>query len=285
MVNQIQASDSWLCTEESSQRRDDVISSCGIGVASDENQARAKAFDNAKAEFDRICNPSADCKDHEITIEPKRTSCMKTKTGKVKCYRLVAFTVGNAKVAPTPSPEAKNTKTELIGPTAAPETGVETRRFVGKMRKGLTKTEVLHFFGKPDDVTEESDGLVMRYENWSFCKRQEISQNCYVHIDRHDLVSRFLEFRFEFTNLLDPKPFRPEKKGNGAVASEADSLFEAGEKIEEFPTDRNEDLGARFAREPDLSGSDNAACGKRPLPGPRCRIGNCIKDRWELICD
>ena len=38
----------WLCTEESSQRVENNIMSCGIGVAPTESDARLKAFDSAK---------------------------------------------------------------------------------------------------------------------------------------------------------------------------------------------------------------------------------------------
>ena len=89
------ASESWLCTEEASQRRGDQILSCGIGKGSDENEARKNAFENSKAEFDRICSRSTDCRGHTVSIEPRRTSCVEKAGSGFICHRLLAFTLGN----------------------------------------------------------------------------------------------------------------------------------------------------------------------------------------------
>lgn len=105
MSSTVRAGDQWLCTEEASQRSGDVISSCGIGESESEGEARSMAFDNAKAEFARICETSSDCVGHEISTHPKRTSC-EQKNGKYKCYRLVQYAIGmtaieRAKIATT----------------------------------------------------------------------------------------------------------------------------------------------------------------------------------------
>lgn len=87
------ANESWLCTDESSQIQGTSILSCGIGLANDEDTARAKAFYAAKAEFDRICDASTTCKGKEVKVEPKRTTCAPDGE-KYKCHRLIVFTVG-----------------------------------------------------------------------------------------------------------------------------------------------------------------------------------------------
>ncbi len=38
---------------------------CGVAESTDENEARTKAFENARAEFIRVCRSSDDCKGHE----------------------------------------------------------------------------------------------------------------------------------------------------------------------------------------------------------------------------
>lgn len=86
-----QAAD-WLCTEESSQRTANVISSCGIGHGLDEGTARARALDSAQTEFDKICQNSSDCLNHSVTANPMRTECIKDQ-GVFQCYRLVKFTI------------------------------------------------------------------------------------------------------------------------------------------------------------------------------------------------
>jgi hypothetical protein len=85
--------DDWLCTEESSVRIGGAygsIHSCGVGEAPNESQARANAFDSAKAEFDRVCSNSVDCHRNSVVVEPARTTCSKNQDG-YKCYRMVIF--------------------------------------------------------------------------------------------------------------------------------------------------------------------------------------------------
>lgn len=86
------ASESWLCTEESSQTQGQQIFACGVGHGEDEDQARAKAFDSAKAEFRRLCDVSTACKGLAVKVEPKRTTCEEGSQG-WKCYRLLVFEV------------------------------------------------------------------------------------------------------------------------------------------------------------------------------------------------
>jgi len=83
----------WFCTEESSRREKGQISACGVGAGTTEDQARLDAANHAKAEFDHICNASSDCKDHEVFVEPRRTTCEQERGG-FKCYRLIVYLIG-----------------------------------------------------------------------------------------------------------------------------------------------------------------------------------------------
>lgn len=97
LLSQIASADDWICKEESSMVKGNTIKACGVGTDKDENEARTQAFNNAKAEFDRVCNASDNCKDHEVTVEPKRTTC-DSDNGQTKCYRMVEFTFDSTKV-------------------------------------------------------------------------------------------------------------------------------------------------------------------------------------------
>ena len=95
----------WLCTEESSQRSGNEVQSCGVGIAATEDQARIKAFDNARIEFNRICQASDDCRGHQVSVKPRRTSCAANDQG-IKCYRLLEFTINQDRPNP---PQVKST--------------------------------------------------------------------------------------------------------------------------------------------------------------------------------
>lgn len=112
------AIDSWLCLEESSQREGNTIRSCGIGSGKDENAARLDALDNAKEEFNRICDSSSDCKNHEVRAIPQRTTCERD-SGQYRCYRLIVYAIGDVKqvVAPAQTQVALHSTNPLTGRT------------------------------------------------------------------------------------------------------------------------------------------------------------------------
>ena len=152
------ATTQWLCKEESSQRRGNEIVSCGIGFGSDESSARLNAFDSAKSEFNRVCESSADCKSHEITTAPQRTTCEEkdsTKTG-FKCYRLVVFTIGNAVPTPEKVSEGVSSNDEQIS-SYKPFSAEDTKKSP-KVRKGMSKANLLKAFGAPES-TSKFDGI------------------------------------------------------------------------------------------------------------------------------
>lgn len=82
----------WLCSEEASQKEDNVIRACGLASDPEESKARSQAFDEAKAEFNRVCQMSADCQGRKVNVKPLRTECERSK-GLYNCRRLVAFTI------------------------------------------------------------------------------------------------------------------------------------------------------------------------------------------------
>jgi hypothetical protein len=149
----------WLCTEESSQRRGDAIYACGIGAGKTESAARAAAFASAKAEFDRVCSSSDDCRGHKVSAEPRRTECREEQG--FKCYRLVAYTI---------APSAHELEAR------AQATGV----FI---TEGMPRRELVAFMGMPDIVAESySPGRdLFLYKDNPKCNVHE----CLVWIDNH----------------------------------------------------------------------------------------------------
>ena len=134
-----QAGADWLCTEESSQVRDGAILSCGVALGRDENEARAKSFDNAKSEFERVCTASDACRGRLFSLEPKRTSCS-PEPGGYKCYRLLTFTIKE--------PD-RSTASE-------PDAGQATAPTLPRLRRAMSKNGVLEALG-PAQTSETSD--------------------------------------------------------------------------------------------------------------------------------
>lgn len=93
LLSPLSAHAGWFCSEESSEKNGNVINACGVGVGSDENEARTQAFENAKLEYKQLCEGSDDCRYHFVNIKPKRTECSSTSQG-FKCYRMLAFEIG-----------------------------------------------------------------------------------------------------------------------------------------------------------------------------------------------
>ncbi len=91
--NSVKADDNWFCTEAASIRRGSVYDVCGIGESEkSEAEARSQAFENAKKEFEQICSSSDDCKDHPVTVDPKRTQCKPKGNGYI-CHRMITFQI------------------------------------------------------------------------------------------------------------------------------------------------------------------------------------------------
>jgi len=88
----------WYCEDVSSawMEKGVLLQSCGIGYGDNENSARLDAFNNARKEFDNICNSNTSCANNVVNIDPQRTSCDK-KDGKVICHRLIYYHITKKK--------------------------------------------------------------------------------------------------------------------------------------------------------------------------------------------
>jgi hypothetical protein len=100
----------WYCQEVASSWLEQgvTLQSCGIGYGSDENEARLDAFNNAKKEFENVCNKDTNCANNVVNIDPQRTSCDR-KDDKVICHRLVNYHITKIKrqESSAPNPELK----------------------------------------------------------------------------------------------------------------------------------------------------------------------------------
>jgi len=203
----------WLCEEESSQRRGNTISACGIGVGRDENLARLMAFDNAKVEFSKVCGASDDCKGHRISVEPARTAC--DRDGKnYKCYRLIIFTIGSLaeraikplattlsapKHAPQKSPDVSEVTLQDTPDSFEPFT-YEQIESLPKAKKGMTKKDVLKMFGSPKTVGEWGNSKKVFFYNGKMCEHPE--QGCAVFFDDKGHLHSVSDFHFRYTEDL-----------------------------------------------------------------------------------
>lgn len=177
----------WLCTQEASERRDNIIASCGVGVGLTENLARVDAFESAKLEFTNICNSSDDCRNHNIVAVPKRTDC-KVQDGKHICVRMIEFIIAAPKQV-----SASNTPTTTSGVNA-------------KLKVGLTKKQVIEMFGKPSDYKQQvsfsGPMYTLTYKSTEFCTDGFNKNMCFVHF-KGDKVESFSYFKLEYTDLLE----------------------------------------------------------------------------------
>lgn len=212
--------------------------SCGVGLGSDENAARRDAFKNAKTEFAALCRVSDDCEGREVTVSPERTSCEPQSGGGYKCYRLLVFNIGDKTdkprplelepesepepvargnnsyqrllPVPTPEPEKEEPPPVVAEPEPQPvkEEIVEARPLGkpfrpaegAKIRVGMTKTEVLDQFGRPDVVRENPFNVAVFYRGRSFCH----GGTCMFRFEKESgRVVVYQDFRVEFTDALN----------------------------------------------------------------------------------
>lgn len=169
------AETSWLCTEEASQRLENSIMSCGIGTGKDENQARLNAFDQAKNEFNKICDTSVDCRKHEISAEPRRTTCQQDGKG-FKCYRLVAFYIAKAQVS-SKDASASNFKT-MNGNT--------------KLTRGMSKKDLVAKFGTPISIGDLGTQKKLYGYSGEMCNYE--GQLCFVRV-KNGKVQSWSDFK------------------------------------------------------------------------------------------
>lgn len=203
----------WYCTDVASERMGNIIRACGVGEGGDENEARTKAFENAKNEFSNICSNSDDCKNHRITISPQRTAC-ETRGKSHKCYRLIEFTILDRVnvLKPNPGLEVYRSgkmpkgidKSEVIKPFY-----YEDIEQFPKIRNGYTKKQLLEMFGTPYDVRKEygrGSGAIRVLYSCSTVKFCAPNANEYAYvIIENDEVVHFENFHFKYTEDLKQK--------------------------------------------------------------------------------
>lgn len=187
------ASDNWFCSEASSQRVGNEIQACGTGISPDESEARLRAFDNAKEEFERICEASADCQGHRAIADPRRTTC-ETEQSVFHCRRLVAFTIESAPGDAEATASAASGSVPIRKPASVQ---------LPKIEKGLSKSEVLSRFGDPVSAQEvDARNLILYYRNPSFCTGAPCTV---VLFDNH--VDHYFGFSMSNTYALDNESF------------------------------------------------------------------------------
>lgn len=185
------AKDEWLCTEESSQLRNGAVLSCGVAEGANENEARSKAFEFAKAEFTRVCQASSNCAGHKYTVEPKRTTCKPEKVG-YKCYRLLEFTFSEEKESlekakSNPAVTAQESLTNFANAGIRP-----------KLKKGMKKSQVIAAFGIPEKV----DDTTFIYGSPTFCGKSFGSPICMIWFENGKVTS-WTQFLPGYTSDLD----------------------------------------------------------------------------------
>lgn len=85
----------WFCEETASERQGNVIKTCGMGVGILEGTARFHGLNQARHEFQVICQLSTDCKEAKrIIVSPGRTSCKRwEEDGLFHCARMLSFEI------------------------------------------------------------------------------------------------------------------------------------------------------------------------------------------------
>lgn len=182
LVNTSQASENWFCKEESSVRRDNSIEACGTASSVDYDKAKALAFESAKNEFNRVCRASSDCAGHDISINPKRTSCDQ-KDGIFTCYRLLEFVIA-LDIGSEP---------KIIKPY-----DIQNALSFPKLIKGMSKSKVLNIFGEPTSVHVDDATTLLIYNNEDFC---EGMLGCGIELERDKVVAYF-SIKYKYTNDL-----------------------------------------------------------------------------------
>lgn len=166
-------------------RRGNDIEACGVAHDTDLNVAKAKAFDNAKSEFNKVCGSSEDCYQHQISVNPKRTTC-DTFNGAYTCYRLLEFNIGKI-------------KTQLADNVQAYEPEQDAQ--LPKIYKGMRKAEVLKIFGAPtaihvDDIIDHDTLLI--YTHSMICNG---IIGCGI-VLKNDVVISYTNIKYQYTKDL-----------------------------------------------------------------------------------
>lgn len=87
--------DDWFCKTQTMAKQGNVYYVCGVGLGSHTlpQEGRWEAYHDAQRNFESICDKSAECRDHQINVEPKRTDCEVMNQVIDKCYQMIQVTV------------------------------------------------------------------------------------------------------------------------------------------------------------------------------------------------
>lgn len=102
-VLKIAHAEGWYCEKVASEwgEKGKMLRSCGIGNGPDENAARLDAYNNARKEFDLICNKDTSCANKVINIDPQRSECRPNGEGNITCHRLFNYYVTDVERKPS----------------------------------------------------------------------------------------------------------------------------------------------------------------------------------------
>lgn len=105
----------WYCDKVASEWTDPgkILKACGIGKGEDENTARLSAYNNARKEFDLVCNKDTSCANKVINIDPQRTECTSGDRG-FTCHRLFFYHVTDEDRETTPQVDKKDFEPKVI---------------------------------------------------------------------------------------------------------------------------------------------------------------------------
>jgi hypothetical protein len=105
----------WYCDMVASEwmEKGKILRACGIGKGSDENTARLDAFNNARKEFDVICNKDTTCSNKVINIDPQRSDCNPTDGG-FTCNRLFHYYVTDEERKPSTDTDSPQEEVKTI---------------------------------------------------------------------------------------------------------------------------------------------------------------------------
>lgn len=182
------AEENWFCTDGTSRRVGNELHVCGVAQSADEGSARIAALQNAKSEFDKLCDASSDCKGRAVTLDPARSDCEKQSAG-FQCRRLIVFRIGEAATDASGGSRGSN------------RTGAEES--VPKIDKGMRKSEVLALFGEPAQVDQINDQwITFQYMSSDFCAAQPCTVTLY-----NDRVDHYYAFKTQNTRALEDKSF------------------------------------------------------------------------------
>lgn len=205
----------WYCHEVASEKNGDIINSCGIAEAPDEDDARKKALENAYRELDLICNKSFDCAGFGLEITPLRTECKRINET-FRCHRGITATINREKKI---SPELN-----IYVPKKVMQVELDTYQ---------SKSTIVHFKSIPDGASVYVDGvetcdtpcsreIAFGQHKIIFDKKDHELLSFVEDISGEKTIEKDLELRYGFLKILDVPQGTTVKVDQTQVSSEGD---------------------------------------------------------------